>query len=193
MSRSAPPMPPPPPALACWILESVVPSSSPNAVVGDLMEEYAHRAANDSFAAARWLWSQTVRSIPFLLMSALRTEWILNVKVAVIAYLLMAVLKAGITVVLSQWVTRPLTWVLVAPVMFVMLNAAGGLIVARIRRPAAVALSAMVMLTVAVMSVGDFCRVPVPWWYQFGFFAAASLAILIPPAIRPSRTAASSY
>jgi hypothetical protein len=161
-------------------------------MVGDLMEEYAHRGADDSFAAAWWLWSQTLRSLPFLLMSAVRTEWLVNVRVALITYVLLEMLKVGMADFLSRWVTRPFTWVLVAPVMFVILNAAGGLVTARIRRAAAVALAAMVMLTVAVMSAGGFCRTPVPWWYQFGFFAAAPLAILIPPALCAPRTAASS-
>jgi hypothetical protein len=175
-----------PPVLACWILESVVPSPSPNAVVGDLMEEYVDRAAVDSLAAARWFWSQTVRSVPLLLVSAARTEWRVNVRVALIIYLLTETLKVGITDVLSLWVTRPLTWILVAPVTFVVLNAAGGLMIAHIRRAAAVTLSAMVMLTVAVLSLWGLCRISVPWWYQLAFFAAAPLSILIPPAIRGS-------
>jgi hypothetical protein len=175
-----------PPALACWIIESVVPSSSPSAVLGDLMEEYEHRAAGDPLAAARWFWSQTIRSLPFLLLSAARTEWLINVRIALIIYVLMAGLKIGIADVLAQWVTRPLTWVLVTPVVFVTLNAAGGLVVAQIRRAATVALSAMVMLTVAVLSLGGFCRISVPWWYQFAFFVGAPLAVMIPPALRAS-------
>jgi hypothetical protein len=182
----------PPPAVACWILESLVPSSSPNAVVGDLIEEYAYRAADDSSTATWWLWSQTIRSVPFLLASAIRIGWLVNIRIAFITYALMAVLKVGIADFLSHWVRQTSTWLLLAPLTFVIVNAVGGLVIARIRRPAAVALSAMVMLTVAVMSVGGFCPIPVPWWYQFGFFAVAPLAILIPPAVRASRITASS-
>ena len=181
-----------PPPLACWILEAVVPSSSPHAVVGDLMEEYSYRAARDSFAAARWFWSQTLRSVPVLLVAAARTDWLVNLRVALVAYVLMEGLKAGVADFISQWVTRPFTWVLVAPLTFVILNAAGGLVVARIRHTASVALSAMVMLTVAVMSLGGFCRISTPWWYQIGFFVTAPLTILVPPALRASRTTASS-
>lgn len=180
-----------PPALACWILESVVPSPSPDAMVGDLIEEYADRAADDRVAAARWFWSQTLRSLPFLILSALRTEWLLNLSVAVITYLLLEVLKAGVNGALSGWVTQPTTWIFVAPITFVTLNAISGVAIARVRRGAAVTLSALVMLTVLVMSIAGICRTPVPWWYQFGFFAVAPLSILIPPALRPWRLSVS--
>ena len=178
------------PALACWILESVLPSApnaSPNAMVGDLVEEYALRATSDSFGARCWFWSQTLRSLPSLVFSAARNDWPINVRVAGFVYVMMVVAKLAINAFISHhWTMRPLAVVLVAPVVFTVVNAAGGLVIARIRRAAAVQLIVMVMLTVIVLSVEGICPIPVPWWYQFGFFAVAPLSILIPPAFLAS-------
>jgi hypothetical protein len=182
------------PALACWILESVLPSAaaaSPNALVGDLVEEYALRAASDSFDAACWIWSQTLRSLPSLVLSAARNDWLMNARVAAFVYVVMVGAKLAISTLISHhWAMRPLAVVLVAPAVFIVVNAAGGLVVARLRRTAAVQLIAMVMLTVIVLSIEGTCPIAVPWWYPCGFFAVAPLSILLPPAFFASANVA---
>jgi hypothetical protein len=60
-----------PPALACWLLQSVLPVSYRGAMLGDLIEEYTLRVESTSpSAASRWFWSQACRSVPFMVWSS---------------------------------------------------------------------------------------------------------------------------
>ena len=51
------------PRVALWLHEHSLPPDEREAVIGDLVEEFALRAAHDSRAARRWLWTQTCRSL----------------------------------------------------------------------------------------------------------------------------------
>lgn len=65
-----------PPAIARLLLESLLPLDSRDAILGDLIEEYAFKATTKSrFEASRWFWSQTCRSVPILAWSSLRITW----------------------------------------------------------------------------------------------------------------------
>ena len=54
----------PPPRFAIWLHERSLPRDDREAVIGDLLEGYARRATRDPAGARRWIWSQTVRSLP---------------------------------------------------------------------------------------------------------------------------------
>ncbi len=52
------------PRLAIWLHERSLPRDDRDAVIGDLLEGFAVRAARDPHAARWWVWSQTCRSLP---------------------------------------------------------------------------------------------------------------------------------
>ena len=52
-----------PPRIALWLHEQSLAADDREAVVGDLVEEFAARAAHDPWAARLWVWTQTCRSL----------------------------------------------------------------------------------------------------------------------------------
>jgi hypothetical protein len=179
------------PALASWIMESVLPATSQSAMLGDLIEEYGTRSElGHSWAARLWFWSQTARSVSFLTWSILKSPSPGSIGVAAIVYLVMMSLKIGAGVLLSRLGTRPLAELIISPVVFLAITGVGGCLAARLRRPATIFLSLMVSVTVGILVAIDWCRITVPWWYQFGFFVAGPINVLIAPAIvwRPVRS-----
>ncbi len=172
------------PALACWMLELVLPAASRSEMLGDLIEEYATRVElGPSWVARWWFWSQTVRSVSFVAWSVLRSPSPVNIGIAVIVYVLMATLKVGAGVLLSALQTRPIAQVIISPFVFLAITGMGGCLAARLRRKATIFLSLMVSVTVVILVALHGCRITVPWWYQFGFFVAGPINVLIAPAI----------
>ena len=51
-----------PPRIALWLHEQSLAADDREAVIGDLVEEFAARAAHDPWAARLWVWTQTCRS-----------------------------------------------------------------------------------------------------------------------------------
>src|SRR5262249_21725076 len=101
-----------PPAFPCWLLESVVPVPYREALLGDLIEEYCFRVESTSrFAASRWFWSQTCRSLPFLVWSSLSSgDWRTSGSVAIGVFVGMAVIKFGVSLTIAKMVApRPTT------------------------------------------------------------------------------------
>jgi hypothetical protein len=175
-----------PPPFACWFLESVVPAPYREAMLGDLIEEYALRAESDSpLSASRWFWSQACRSIPSMVRSWLRSrDWLISMSIAIGVYIAMGTLKLAADLAISKFVApRPMTEVVLAPVVFLITTSISGCIAARIRPGATIFLALMAMITVAVSIALEVCRIPVPWWYQFGFLTLGPLSVLLTPAV----------
>jgi uncharacterized membrane protein len=175
-----------PPALACWFLESLVPAPNREAMLGDLIEEYALRAESASpLTASRWFWSQVCRSVLAMVWSSLRSrDWLISMSIALGVYVVMEMLESAADLTISKWVAaEPTTHVVLAPVLFLTISAIGGYVVSRIRRGARVFLALIVMIAVAVSIHLKVCTIPVPWWYQFGFLTLGPLAVLTAPAI----------
>lgn len=179
-----------PPAFACWLLGSVAPAPYRDAVLGDLIEEYALRAESASpLSASRWFWSQACRSIPSMVWSSLRSQlrspdWLVSMSIAMSVYIVMGMLKYAADLTISRLVApQQATYIVLAPVVFLTATSIGGCIAARIRRGATIFLALLVMITVAVLIEVSVCTVPVPWWYQFGFLTLGPLSVLLTPAV----------
>jgi hypothetical protein len=175
-----------PPAFACWVLDSVVPVPYRDALLGDLIEEYALRAESASpLTASRWFWSQAWRSVASLVWSSLSSgAWLISMSIAMGVYIAMGMLKFAADVAISKLLApEQATYVVLAPVAFLTASAIGGWVASRIRRGATIFLALIVMITVAVLIDLKVCVIPVPWWYQFGFLTLGPLAVLMAPAI----------
>ena len=175
-----------PPAFACWLLESVVPAPYREAMLGDLIEEYALRAESaSSLTVTRWFWSQACRSLPSMVGSSLRSrDWLISLSIATGVYIVMGGLKLAADLAISRLVApQPSTYVLLAPVLFLATSSISGCVAARIRRGATIFLALMVMITVAISIDLEVCPIPVPWWYQFGFLTLGPLSVLVTPAV----------
>lgn len=175
-----------PPAFACWLVESVLPGRYPEAMLGDLIEEYTLRAESTSrLTASRWFWSQACRSVPSMVWSSLRSrDWLISTSVAIGVYIVMGMLKFAADWTISKLVApEQTTYVVLAPVVFLTTSAIGGCVAARIRRGATMFLALMVVITVAVLMELQVCTIPVPWWYQFGFLTLGPLAVIITPTL----------
>jgi len=175
-----------PPAFACWVLESALPVPLREAILGDLIEEYALRAESASpLAASRWLWSQTCRSVPTMAWSSLRgRDCLISLCIAMGVYIAVGALKLAADLTISRLVApQQATYVVLAPVVFLTASAIGGCVAARIRRGATKFLALIVMTTVLVLIDIKVCTIPVPWWYQFGFLTLGPVTVLLTPAI----------
>lgn len=174
------------PTLPCLLLESVLPEPHREAIIGDLIEEYTLRVESTSrFNASRWLWSQACRSVPCMFWSSLRSRnCFINMSIAAGVYIFMATLKFAADLTISKLVSPHQTAdVILAPIVFLTITAIGGCVAARIRRGATIVLALMVTITVAMLIKLKVCSIPVPWWYQFGFFVLGPLAVIAPAAL----------
>ena len=175
-----------PPAFACWFLESVLPNPYREAVLGDLIEEYKLRIESTSrFAASRWFWSQTCRSVPSIVWSSIRSgNWLISMSIAMGVYIFIGTLKFAADLMLSKlFSSQQMTHVILPPIVFLTTTAIGGCAAAQLRRGATTFLALMVMITVAILIDLKVCSVAVPWWYQFGFLALGPLAVVVTPTL----------
>jgi hypothetical protein len=174
-----------PPALACWLLESVLPAPYREAMVGDLIEGYAVRVESSPLTAYVWFWSQACRSIPSMFLTVLRTgNWFMSVSVAIGVYIVMGALKFAADLMTSKLVAPEQTMqVVLAPIVFLATTTIGGCVAERIHGRSTVFLAMIVMITVVVMIYLKLCTIPVPWWYPFGFLTLGPLSVLISPAV----------
>jgi hypothetical protein len=172
-----------PPTFACWLLESLLPGPYRDAVLGDLIEEYALRIESTSrFTASRWFWSQACRSLPPTVWSLLRSrDGLISISIAMGVYIFMGTLKFAADWMISKLVAPDqTTHVVLAPIVFLTTTVIGGCVAARIRRGATIFLALMVTITVAILIDVKVCSIPVPWWYQFGFLTLGPLTVIIP-------------
>ena len=175
-----------PPTFACWLLESLLPDPYREAVLGDLIEEYALRIESTSrFTASRWFWSQACRSLPPTVWSLLRSrDCLISISIAIGVYIFMGTLKFAADWMISKLVAPDQsTHVVLAPIVFLTTTVIGGCVAARIRRGATIFLALMVTITVAILIDVKVCSIPVPWWYQFGFLTLGPLTVIIPPTL----------
>jgi hypothetical protein len=175
-----------PPALACWLLESVVPAPYREAMLGDLIEEYSLRVESTSpSTASRWFWSQACRSVPSMAWSWLRSrDCLMSMSIALGVYIFMEMSQLAANLTIARLVApEPKTDVVLAPVVFLTRCAIGGCVAARIRRGAAIFLALMIMITAAVSIDLRLCTIPVPWWYSLGFFSLGPLAVVTVPVV----------
>ena len=110
-----------PPAFACRLVESVLPSRYPEAMLGDLIEEYTLRAESTSpSAATRWFCGQACRSIPFIFGSSLRTgDWLISVSAATGVWVVTGMLKFAAGFMITKVVApQPTTYIVLAPIVF---------------------------------------------------------------------------
>jgi hypothetical protein len=174
------------PPLAYRLLEFFLPASTREAVLGDLLEEYALRVESTSaLAASRWFWGQACRSVPYMLWSSLwSANCLTSVSIAAGVYIFMGMLKFAADLTISRWLAPSQTIrVVLAPIVFLTITAIGGCVAARIRRGATIFLAFIVMITVIVLIGIRVCTIPVPWWYQFVFLTLGPLAVLITPVV----------
>jgi hypothetical protein len=175
-----------PPALACWLLQSVLPVPYRGAMLGDLIEEYTLRVESTSpSAASRWFWCQACRSVPFMVGSSLRSaDWLISMTIATGVYVVMGMMKFAVELMISKLVTpEQSAHVVLAPIVFLTTTSIAGCVAARIRRGSTIFLALIVMITVAVLTALKVCAIPVPWWYQFGFLTLGPLSVLFTPAV----------
>ena len=174
-----------PPRIACLLLESLVALSYREAIIGDLVEDYAVRCNVGSRLDARWwFWSQACRSLLPLAWSSLRDRWLSNVVSALAAYIVIAALKisAGLAIV-KVFTPGPNTDVVLAPILFLSAAAVGGCIAARVRRGVVVCLALFVLVTVAILIPLKLCAIPVAWWYPFAFLTLGPLTVVLTPVL----------
>jgi hypothetical protein len=175
--------------VATWLLSRVVPEGERESLLGDLIEEYELRAnAATSSAALKWYLRQVCASAPPLLWVRFRrASWISTLGVALLAYFAVGVVEFIINWALSisPWagaVTyRPLGLFITSP--FVVLI---GYFAARIRRGAAIALGAMMLLVVTAMTL--WTSESIPSWYRIAFFVVGPVAALFGSALRSLRS-----
>ena len=175
-----------PPMVACWLLETVLPGPYREAILGDLIEEYAVRSESASrFAASSWFWSQACRSVPPMVWWSLRSgRYLLTMSIAMGAYILMEALERAANWMILKWVSPgDMGHVVLAPIVFLAASAISGCVAARIRRGATIFLALMVAITVAISIDLKVCTIPVPWWYQFGFLTLGPLAVILTPTL----------
>jgi hypothetical protein len=171
--------PPTPPRTAIRLLEFLLPEEDREAVVGDLIEESAHRARVSSRAiAAWWCWWQVARSIPLVLWSALRhRRWFGTLGVAITAYVAASVLESvGVTVVLRLLHPGDRLAIVLSVIVGLATMALGGYAAASIRRGAAPVLAGIILIVVAVLML----TVPdsAPLWYGLTFLIVGPAAAL---------------
>jgi len=174
------------PLLARWLLESVLPVSYGEALLGDLLEEYGHRAGSTSRAAASiWFWGHVWRSVPWLMRSSFDgAEWASRLAAALSVYALMVSVKLAVNVIVSKLAgLEGSVHLAMEPVLFVAVTAAGGCIADRIRRGTTMLLALMVIITVAVLIWIQLCTTPVPWWYPCIFLSLGPLSVVVTPAV----------
>ena len=167
------------PHIAIWLLECLLPAGDRDAVVGDLVEEYALRAgASTRATVALWCWGQVARSIPLVLLSDLRRrQWIHTLGVAIAAYVAAGALESVGLAVISRLLhpdagLAALLGVIVGLATIVL----GGYVAASIRQEAAPTLAGIIFIAVAVLMVTISDSAPL--WYGFTFLIAGPLAAL---------------
>jgi hypothetical protein len=175
--------------VATWILGRLVPAGERDALVGDLIEEHALRAAATSSAAAlRWCLQQVCASAPPLLWARLRrAAWIATFGVALLAYTAVGVVEWIVNRVLPSLpgtgtVANMLLGLLI-PFPMVALIA---YVAARFSPRAPIVLGAIMLLMVTLMTLTSAERIPA--WYRIAYFLVGPAAAFIGSGLRTAAT-----
>jgi hypothetical protein len=139
-----------------WIFFRLVPKEYREPLMGDLEEEYVLRARTLSPSAAlTWYLKQIFASIPPLLWTRLtRAGWLATLGVAVLAYFAVAVMDFVLKRVILSWTANGiLPTYLVGLIITFLTVVLIAYFAEQFRRRAAAVLGAMVLLTVAAMTM----------------------------------------
>lgn len=167
---------PSPPRLPAWLLERLLPAPVLEHALGDLAEEYGLRAgAGSARGAKQWYWTQIIRSFPILFRHSLRTAGALQTLAVAVAFQFGAgvaesLALGGIGILRLDDVARAIVSVIIG----IAASGCAGYFAARMRRPAAPVMGAMVLAVVVVLMLtrGD----AAPLWYQLVFLIAGPIA-----------------
>jgi hypothetical protein len=168
-----------PPRWVNRLLERLLPEDVAEALVGDLLEEYALRARSTrAGGVSGWYWMQIVGSAAPLLCSAVaRGRWPLTLGVGFAAYAFAEAVEVAVDAANS--LLEPSTAAHTIPILIVGLAAIvlAGYLAAWIRPGAAAALALVVAVTAAVQLLT--ATEGMPLWYRLvsgiaGPFAAAA-------------------
>jgi hypothetical protein len=170
--------------VAIWILSRLVPEGERDALVGDLIEEHAQRAAaTSSSAALRWALQQVCASAPPLLWARLRrATWIATLGVALLAYTAVVVVELIVNRAIPNSSTAGAANMLLGlliPFPMVVLIAYFS---ARFSPKAPIVLGAIMLLVVTVMTLTS--AESVPTWYRIAYFLVGPAAAFIGSALR---------
>ena len=163
--------------VATWILSRLVSKREREPVMGDLAEEYALRAdTSPASAAFKWYLQQVCASaLPLLCARLTRAAGLATAGVALLAYIAVGLVELVIhRAVSGSFVAtyNPLSLILTFPMVVLI-----GYFAARFRRRAAIALGAMMLLAVTVMTLSTTENAPP--WYRIAYFFVGPAAALI--------------
>jgi hypothetical protein len=163
--------------LAAWILSRLAPYGESEALVGDLLEEYALRAATGSHSAAlRWYLHQILVSGLHLMWARFtRTAWLSTLAVALLAYFTVGVAEFTIKQTISK--SPAINMVATFPAVVLIAYFA-----ARFRRGAPLVLAALMLLAVTIMTFMADENLPLP--YRIAYFLVGPSAVFVGSALR---------
>jgi hypothetical protein len=167
---------PHPPRLAEKLLSGVTLAGDRDALMGDLCEEYVSRASASPSAAARWYWTQAIRSWPILLgRRASHGRWLSTLAIAIAAYVVVGALNAAGTSMVSWWLgsSVPLGQIPSAAIGLVAIGS-GAYLASRLRPSAGEVVGGLVAAMAVLMLL--FPMDASPMWYQLLFLVVGPLA-----------------
>lgn len=163
--------------LAAWTLSRLAPDTEAEALVGDLLEEYALRANVDSPSGAlRWYLQQVCKSGLHMMRARLtRTAWPSTVAVALIAYVAVVVIEFTIK---REITTSPAaTMVIAFPTVALIAYFA-----AKLRSGAPLVLGLLMVLVVTLMILT--ANESPPLWNRIAYYFVGPGAVFIGGALR---------
>jgi len=171
--------------VATWFLARLVPEGERDALVGDLVEEHALRAATTSSSAAlRWSLQQVCASVPPLLWARLRrAAWIAALGVALLAYIAVGVVEWIVNrTIPSPPGTGTIVNMLLALLIPFPMVALIAYVAARFSPRAPIMLGAIMLVMVTLMTLTSAERIPT--WYRIAYFLVGPAAAFIGGALR---------
>lgn len=163
-----------PPRLPSTLLSAIAQADQRDALLGDLHEEYLLRAAVSPQVAARWYWSQAVRSaIPLVRTRARRARWWSTLAAAIGCYVLVGALNAaGMSAIGIPVAGEASPNYFAGALVGLLAIAIGAHVASRIRPCAGEVVGAFVAIgAIALLFSTD----PSPFWYQLAFLAGGPM------------------
>lgn len=167
---------PDPPWLAAKLLSVAIDADDRDALLGDLLEEHASRASASPLLAARWYWSQAIRSLPIVIgHRARRRRWLSTIGIAIAAYPVVGGLNAAGMAAVRWFLDGQASPNHIASAL-VGLTAicAGAHLASKVRPSAGEIVGGLVMLVAVLMLL--FPVDASPAWYQLIFLVLGPLA-----------------
>ena len=161
-----------------WLPGFLLPRDRAEAVLGDLVEEFALRAeAEGRRAALRWYWSQLGRSLPRLAWASTTDRlWLRTWGVAAAGFVLATLIELGLLAGLANLWPSSADKDLVHLLVWLIAIALTGFVAARLQPSSPFAL-AVVTVAVAVALTIRFGAMT-PLWLQLAFFLLGPAACL---------------